>query len=261
MADYNSCHTYNKTTITFTKKGGRNNSVSLVCGANRKEQPLKTYMLLSDAQKNIQESRLLHLQHSMSLRNKCITMWDKKCVDDMNKHIALANALPNVVSTSREEKQILVSEMEKEMDNKKSTHIKRKELWLKICKLKDTSNTPLEFVAFEETGLDEKTEEPKQEKVEVVVSPLAKKEKGAVRKLSPEKIDAIKKAAKNKVASVLWKFKTKDECASSSRKQPYYQSKAEIIQIISKQPQVMKMLPKNYKTLSKDELCKYLLPK
>lgn len=59
----------------------------------------------------------------------------------------------------------------------------------------------------------------------------------------------------------MFKFKTQKECESRERSKPYYISKKEMVDIISKNNDIKKLYPKEYKNLKKEELCKVIFDK
>jgi hypothetical protein len=54
----------------------------------------------------------------------------------------------------------------------------------------------------------------------------------------------------------LFKFKDEQECVSQSKSAKYYMKKSEIIDIIKKNSNYTKLMPKKYLSLSKKDLCK-----
>lgn len=77
--------------------------------------------------------------------------------------------------------------------------------------------------------------------------------------LSDKAKTEIKAKIKTKL-STLFKFKNMEECQSKARSKPFYQSKEEILKLIAENEHLKKLMPSNYKTLNKEQLCKYLLP-
>lgn len=74
-----------------------------------------------------------------------------------------------------------------------------------------------------------------------------------IKKLTNIQKNIIKDNIKN-----LLKFKSKAECVSKAKTKSYYMSKEEIIILIDSTPELKEIVPKNYKTLNKDQLCGYL---
>jgi hypothetical protein len=70
--------------------------------------------------------------------------------------------------------------------------------------------------------------------------------------------NAIKKNVKDLIKNT-FTFKTKEECASQKRSQPFYESKDAIVEKISKNEELKKLMPSNYKSLSKEKICAELL--
>lgn len=53
-----------------------------------------------------------------------------------------------------------------------------------------------------------------------------------------------------------FRFKTVDECKTNKRSAKYYYSKNDLIEMIKSNKSLLEKFPKNYKSLSKDEICK-----
>ncbi len=53
-----------------------------------------------------------------------------------------------------------------------------------------------------------------------------------------------------------FKFKNFEECATNKRSAKYYYSKKDLIDAISKNKNLLKTMPKNYKSLTKEALCR-----
>ena len=77
------------------------------------------------------------------------------------------------------------------------------------------------------------------------------------KRLSDKNIVVIKKNIKDLVREK-FKAKTFEECKSKQRSKTYFMKKEEILDLIDKNPEMKKLLPDNYKTLDKDNLCKYI---
>jgi hypothetical protein len=67
----------------------------------------------------------------------------------------------------------------------------------------------------------------------------------------PVKDETIKKKIKEAL------FKTLDECESNKRSEKTYMSKEDILELINNKEELLKKMPKNYKTLSKKKLCEH----
>ena len=107
---------------------------------------------------------------------------------------------------------------------------------------------------MQETDID--IEEPEPE-------PKAKqkpKPKIIKNKIEPNKILQIKSNVK-KLLQEKFKFSSREECVSSKRSQAYFMSKKDLIEVIANNPEILNLVPSNYKTLSKDEICSYLIEK
>ncbi len=103
-----------------------------------------------------------------------------------------------------------------------------------------------------------KKEKTKVEKVKVEKSKTEKTKTEKTKKITPKQLETIKSNIKELLGSKYLKAKSKDECVSQKRSQPYYMSLKAILEEIEKQPELKAVLPKNYKTLSKEKLCEYL---
>lgn len=99
-------------------------------------------------------------------------------------------------------------------------------------------------------------EETKKEK-----KPKVTKKAEISKKISPKKLESVKSNIKELIESTLLKPKSKEECVSQKRSQPFYMSLKAILEEIEKHPELKAMLPKNYKTLPKEKLCEYLYTK
>lgn len=78
----------------------------------------------------------------------------------------------------------------------------------------------------------------------------------SVKKLSVDQkveiMDNIKDLLKN-----VYRFKDKGECLSKQRSKAFYMSKEEILQEIENNENLKKLMPSNYKKLTKDKLCEF----
>lgn len=88
-----------------------------------------------------------------------------------------------------------------------------------------------------------------------VPKPVSPKVKG---KLTQEDKIELKEKIKHKMLAV-FKFKNLEECQSKARSKPFYQSKEEILKLIQENENLKKLMPANFKSLTKEELCKYLI--
>jgi hypothetical protein len=62
------------------------------------------------------------------------------------------------------------------------------------------------------------------------------------------------KVIKNTIKMIL-KPKTKEECVSKAKSKPFFMSLKEILEYIEENPELKSSLPKNYKSLTKEQLC------
>ena len=75
--------------------------------------------------------------------------------------------------------------------------------------------------------------------------------------LNKEQIDIIKE----RILILLkdkFKAKNKEECSSNKRSAAYYMNKDKLIETIEKEKLFKEIMPKNYKSLSKDKICEHL---
>lgn len=96
-------------------------------------------------------------------------------------------------------------------------------------------------------------------------APAPTKPKTKINKNSPKQtLDNINaQVIKNKIKDLIkQKLKPKnfEECASQKRSQPYFMKKEDILETISNNPELEKTMPPNYKSMSKENLCKILFP-
>ncbi len=103
-----------------------------------------------------------------------------------------------------------------------------------------------------------KVEKVKVEKSKAEKTKTDKTKTEKTKKITPKQLETIKSNIKELLGSKYLKAKSKDECVSQKRSQPYYMSLKAILEEIEKQPELKAVLPKNYKTLSKEKLCEYL---
>lgn len=75
--------------------------------------------------------------------------------------------------------------------------------------------------------------------------------------LSMEKVDEIKSKIKDLLKSK-FKPKTLQECTSRQHSKAFYMSKEDLIKQIEATPEIKKLMPANYKTLSKEKICENL---
>lgn len=80
-----------------------------------------------------------------------------------------------------------------------------------------------------------------------------------VKYLTTKEKEIIKHNVK-KLISGKFKFQNKDECTSRKHSQPYYMSKEKLVEIIDGDNELKAIVPSNYKTLSKEQLCTYIFP-
>lgn len=90
--------------------------------------------------------------------------------------------------------------------------------------------------------------------------PVQKERKKVVQKrskvLTEEQASNVKKTIKDLLKEV-YKFKDSEECRSRQRSKAYYMTKEEILQEIEKNQDLKKLMPSNYKNLTKEKLCEH----
>lgn len=80
------------------------------------------------------------------------------------------------------------------------------------------------------------------------------KKKKPVKKLTTEQVTNVAHSIKELIAKT-YRFKDKTECISKQRTKPFYASKDDILSAIESTPELKKLMPANYKKLTKDKLC------
>ncbi len=86
-------------------------------------------------------------------------------------------------------------------------------------------------------------------------SPEPKAETKAKAKSKAKKVSPVIKNMLNEYPFNLFKFKTRDECKSSSRSKSYYMNKNDLVDVISNDPELSRAFPKGVKKMHKDEIC------
>ena len=74
-------------------------------------------------------------------------------------------------------------------------------------------------------------------------------------KAKTKKVSPVIKNMLNEYPFNLFKFKTRDECKSSSRSKSYYMNKNDLVDVISNDPELSRAFPKGVKKMHKDEIC------
>jgi hypothetical protein len=85
--------------------------------------------------------------------------------------------------------------------------------------------------------------------------PKAKAETKAKTKAKAKKVSPVIKNMLNEYPFNLFKFKTRDECKSSSRSKSYYMNKNDLVDVISNDPELSRAFPKGVKKMPKDQIC------
>jgi hypothetical protein len=103
---------------------------------------------------------------------------------------------------------------------------------------------------------------PKIEPVgKAVKTAQIKEQLKVVKKKQPKLSDEQKGKIVSNIKTMLkdkFKFVSKDECVSKAKSKSYYMSKEEILKVIEDNPEIKQSMPKNYKSLNKDQLCEYM---
>jgi hypothetical protein len=75
----------------------------------------------------------------------------------------------------------------------------------------------------------------------------------------PNKKEAALKTTSSNTS--VFRFKTKEECESQRKSMKYYMKKDEILDIIKRNGEFSKLMPKKYSTLNKKDLCQEVIQK
>lgn len=171
----------------------------------------------------------------------------KQIFNDINLNMELNN-LENELSLLKNNEIKLINENNKndiltakELAN---IHKKKYEIFLKI---KNYKNIDLKNITLLQSEKNDIVNEIKEEKEKIIKNTNFKI-------LNKDKKDILNSKIKEK----LFKFKNIDECASKKRSMSYYMSRQELIDIIDKDSKIKNLMPSNFKTLPKEELCKYI---
>ena len=92
------------------------------------------------------------------------------------------------------------------------------------------------------------------------IKPPLKNKKKTTKKLTNVQVENVSKTIKSLIASK-YRFKTQEECLSKQRTKDFYASKEQIISIVDSTPELKKLMPANYKKLTKDKLCEVFFSK
>jgi hypothetical protein len=132
---------------------------------------------------------------------------------------------------------------------KKKQHIMKELSQVSEKDLEEYTGETYDFVK-----IDEHNDKHKQ-------SPVIVKKQRVVKKsntnLSNDEKTQIKTNIKNALKNV-FRFKDKEECHSKARSKEYFMTKNEVIQVIDENPHLKKLMPSNYKSLTKEKLCTFI---
>lgn len=108
---------------------------------------------------------------------------------------------------------------------------------------------------FEEYTVDSNTHIV--DKIDVQQTPSPSPLKKQTNTLSTEQKTKIKSNIKNVLKNV-FRFKDKEQCLSKARSKEYFMTKDDIIKTINENPDLKKLMPTNFKNLSKEQLCTFI---
>lgn len=116
----------------------------------------------------------------------------------------------------------------------------------------------IDFYVIE--ACDVKTEIPEKREVAPKPKEQAKKKlkeqpKEKTKELPKEEVEAKIKYNIKELLKEKFKFRTKDECSSLRRSQPYFMTKQDIVETIEGDHRLKSVMPEAYKALKKEEIC------
>lgn len=199
----------------------------------------------------------VYLLHKTNKKDE-LTNVVNKIQDERNKRLGSISEIENVKRNEQDSIRTttLIQEYIKDKSNK--TII---DLTLDKRNLEDFHNLiheillTLPSVDGSSDGISNDDSKKSSEKKDPKMSKIEKKAKKILQKNQTQEFNAS--TYKKKLIKFL--FNTMDECKTSKRSKEYYMSREQILEVISKDPELQKKLGKMYKTLSKEELCKKLL--
>lgn len=177
--------------------------------------------------KDIYENKIIKLFQKLNDYKKSLKQ-NQELYEELNKN--------NINSNINNGKEILDKIMEETDD------IKIKKLFSKYHSMKkDETVMEEDYIKY-----FNKISEPESKNA---FNPKLKKILKVQAKKPPKTDNEIKKEIKKAL------FKTLTECKSKKKSEETYMSKSEIIELIQNRKELLEKMPKNYKSLSKDELC------
>ena len=118
--------------------------------------------------------------------------------------------------------------------------------------------SPIDYVVYKIPGVSQAAAADESfEKIKRKIDEVKPKRGKVLPDLTKSDLKAIKENIKELIKEK-FKPKTAEECSSQKRSQPYYMKKDDILTTIESNPQIKQVLPENYKSLNKEELCKHL---
>lgn len=272
---FNNCHRGNETKIVIKDNKMR-------CG--KQEAKLPKYTNISGYLEKLRETRsVLTKEYSIMyndiLNDKTVnkTVYDKivKDIEEIDNRISELNEnkmdidigvkrgiiVEKMNDISQSDKQLIES-MNTLNPNLYKLLIENHKLKRKLFEdLKDIGEaTRKDYI--KETYTDIKLREDIRLGEDIKDSPI--KEKKKITKTKAQKLSDVQKIEiKDNIKELLkkvYKFKDRAECVSKQRTKPYYMSKEDIIKEIDSNSELKKLMPSNFRSLSKDKLCELLLP-
>lgn len=155
-------------------------------------------------------------------------------IDQLSYQLQDTNMTNSIIDTTTGEETSALAFVKKRSERIPEELFRWKHKWLQTT----TPSTP--------TTIDVTIEQSPKKKIP--------KKKTDNKKLTTDKKEEITSNIKELLAKN-FPFKDKPQCVSKQRSQPYYASKEEILEKIEKDPELKKLVPANYKKLTKDKLC------
>jgi hypothetical protein len=199
-------------------------------------------------------------------------------LDRLHQYYEVINRMKydNIIGITKNKNDILLLQHKTLIDSNatdKNTVVKLLKLYTEINKnteklLEDNKNIDhidYYIVSLPEFNVKNKKQiiqEPLKQKAEEkekspVIIPIESKKINVNKKITPKQLISIKDNVKLLMADK-FKFKSKEECFSQKRTQPYYMSKPELIEEIEKNESIKALMPPKYTKLPKEKICDYL---
>lgn len=268
---FNNCHKGNETRIII-----KNNK--MICG--KQESKLPTYTDISKYLQKLRDKRRVLTKEYAFLYNELLNdksinkndyekiVNDIRDIDtriselnenkiDMDKESQRRVILEKMNNVSESDKQLIQDMNHLNPDLYKSlieNHKLKRKLFDDLKHIGDSVRN--DFIK-DTYHIQYRDESPKKEKKE----PKEPKEKKVVKTKVPKLSDQQKNEIKGNIKELLkntYKFKNKEECKSKQRTKDYYTSKEDIIKKIDSNIELKKLMPSNFKSLTKEKLCELL---